>query len=320
MKLTKAWLLVALCVFAQRVDADGHEDDDKCEEWIGDGGCHVDCKFPDKCCVQILPVCFDKCPFKEWCVHDPEWCVDKLVEQCKIVPKQVCSVKPVCEKVKQVVCKWVNEEKCEIVKEHVCKYIDECKKVPVKKCEKVCDWVTKCYDDDDDGGSVAYGSAYASGGDSASAGSTAYASSDGASATADASATGDNSVAATNTYASTDDDGYRRRLLDCKKVKVCDDKCKTVYETKCEKKKVCEEVPKKVCKKVPVKKCYDDWKEVCKNVKKCDWIDEKVCKLVKVTVCKDKYAECGPVVCKEWEKCNPECCPDTKVATCVKHH
>lgn len=321
MKLTKALLLVALCLFAQRVAADGHgHDDDKCEEWHGDGGCDVHCKFPDKCCVKILPVCFDKCPFDKWCVHDPDWCWDKLVEECKIVPKHVCSVKPVCEKKKELVCKVVHEEKCEIIEEEVCKVIDDCKKVPVDKCEKVCKWKNEC-DDDDDGRSVARGSAYASGGDSASAASTAYAGDDDAFATADADATGDNSYAATDTFAFVgDDDGYRRRLLGCKKVQVCDDKCHKVYETKCEKKKVCEKVPKKICKKVPVKKCYYEWKDVCKDVKKCAWIDEKVCKLVKIKVCKDEYAVCGPGPCKEWEKCNPECCPDTKVAVCVKHH
>lgn len=318
MKLTTALVLFALCLATQRVAADAH--DDTCEAWVGDGGCDVSCKLPKKCCVDTIFVCHD-CLDDKYCVHDPEWCVDKLVEECKNVPKHVCSHKPVCEKVKKVVCKDEKEEKCEIIHEKVCKEIEDCKKVPVKKCDKVCDFKDICDDDDDDdGGSFARASGFASGGDSASASSFASASDDDAFAAAEADATGDDSFARTNTFARARNDDDRRRLLGCRREKICDDKCHTVHETKCEKKHVCEDVPKKVCDYVPVKKCYDEWHDVCKNVKKCDWIDEKVCKLVKVQVCKDKLVKCGDYDCKEWEMCNPDCCVATKVAKCFDHY
>lgn len=323
MKLTTALLLVALCVFAQSVAADrptkkvGHDDDGKCEDWVGDGGCK-DCKFPYKCCAQIVPVCFAECLDDKFCVEDPEWCVDKLVEDCKNVPKQVCTHKPVCDKVKNVVCKDIKDEKCDIVIEKVCKNVKDCKKVPVQKCDKVCDFKDVCDDDDDDGGSFAAANAFARGGNRASASSFASAGDDDATAIANADADGDDAFTVTNALARVFGDDDRRRLLGCKRTRVCDDKCVTVHEDKCETKHVCDDVPKTVCKPVVQHKCHDEWHDVCKNVKKCDWIDEKVCKLVKIKVCKEETMKCGPYDCKEYEKCNPECCPDTKVATCVE--
>lgn len=312
MKLTCA-LLVALCVFAQSVavNGDGHSDG-HCEEWVGHGGCGHHCRWPhSKCCVEEKTVCDPHCKDPHgFCVHDPDFCVEQLVNKCEDHPKQVCSVKPVCEKVKKHVCKDVKDQKCYDKVEKVCKDVKDCKQVPVKKCDDVCDWKTEC--DHDKGGSVARASASARGSESASAYSSASASKDSAEAEADADAKGEPASAATNVFTR-----VGRRMNGCKKVKVCHPKCVTVHEHKCEVKRVCDDVKKTVCDPIIVKKCYDDWQDVCKNVQKCDVVGDKKCVLVKETVCKDKVT-CDKYDCDEWQKCNPECCEDVKVAKCVK--